>query len=169
MERLTVDEIVGANIRHLRRDAGLTQSQLARVLSFFGGERWSHQWVSVREKGKTPTTVAQACLIAYALGVSVAQLLIPNAESQTGEIALGRSLGAIVLEPDAYVLDLHTDPPGRVGDVQFDLPLRKKRALDDVYEQIGRHVDRADQLQAIAAAVEELDLLFNASQGSRSR
>ena len=139
---LTIDEVVGINIRQLRLRAGLSQMELATLLNVIHVGTWSNQRVSVRELGKTPTTIAEACAIAYVIGVPLTQILVPFENDDLRSIFLG----LIEVPAATFVLDLITDPPGRwlMGSSSGNLSTRKRRAFDDVYDQTVADVDRVD-------------------------
>jgi transcriptional regulator with XRE-family HTH domain len=76
---------IGRRIRETRRDRGLTQSALARLLGF------TSSWVSQVERGGIGLEVPDLDRVARALGTSIAQFI----ETNTPSSALGELLKPI--------------------------------------------------------------------------
>jgi transcriptional regulator with XRE-family HTH domain len=66
--------LVGANLKRIRQDKGLTQEQLAEVSGF------SQQYISGLEHGRRNPTIVTLYELADALGVSHVELVLPTNE-----------------------------------------------------------------------------------------
>jgi transcriptional regulator with XRE-family HTH domain len=65
-------ELVGSNVRRIRRAKGLTQEQLAELSGF------SQQYISGLEQGRRNPTIVTIYELATVLGVSHIELVSPS-------------------------------------------------------------------------------------------
>lgn len=80
---LTLNAIVGANVRHARERLGWSQEDLASRLAEVG-VAWSRPTVAQLELGKRGTTVDDLLVVALAVGVAPHVLLYPPAGVDVG-------------------------------------------------------------------------------------
>ncbi len=66
--------LVGANLKRVRQEKGLTQERLAEVSGF------SQQYISGLEQGRRNPTIVTLYELAIALGVSHVELVMPVQE-----------------------------------------------------------------------------------------
>ena len=90
-----MNEILGSNIMHLRKEADLTQEQLANLLGI------SYQAVSKWETGNSCPDISTLPLLADLFGVSIDRLFGRTAPEDTAETAPGTAP-----EPEAIPYDL---------------------------------------------------------------
>lgn len=96
MTNVQLLEGIGANARRYRNAAGLSQSELAKVLDV------STQWVSEVERGNGTASLDYLLKLAEALGTSV-HTLVPQADKGEGA-TIHDEIGALVAEAPAEVL-----------------------------------------------------------------
>jgi transcriptional regulator with XRE-family HTH domain len=70
----TIDQLIGWNVAQLRARANLSQSDVATLFERFTGRVHSRNWLSLRETGRQPFTVAEVLLLADLFRVSVLRL-----------------------------------------------------------------------------------------------
>jgi transcriptional regulator with XRE-family HTH domain len=80
LDAVPIREVIGANVRRVRENRGLSQPQFGRTVGeFVNGRPWSRQTVSAMERGDRAFTVDDLLLLAYVLEVPpTALLLIPT-------------------------------------------------------------------------------------------
>jgi transcriptional regulator with XRE-family HTH domain len=102
-KRMTMTEVVGANVRRLRADRGWSQDLLRGLLEDFG-VKLSRPTIAQLENGKRPLPVDELLALGLALGIAPHLLLYPPAWSDvavTDDLALpGPALAAWLWTPD---------------------------------------------------------------------
>lgn len=78
MEPITVEEMVGYNVRRLRESQRLTQTELGELLGKSLGKPWSRQAMSAAEKGDRDWRAVELVAVAKALDTSVGYLMFPT-------------------------------------------------------------------------------------------
>ena len=142
---------VGARVRGARLDAGLTQGEL-------GGERFSKEYVSQVELGKTPPSPAALDWFAQRLGVDRLELA-----GQSSEVVLAACEAAVTraeaeIEAHRYAdalreLDgVRATLAARPGD---RLTLRMRLARGWALQSLGRMEEALDELGVARLAAEE--------------
>lgn len=116
MEAISVNEVIGRNVRRLRGDRGWTQRELADRLSDWIGERWDVSTVSRAEAdpkhgkpARRAYTADEIVALALIFGVSLIELFTPangdrvrigNQDTSTAELAGGETfLRSVVYFP----------------------------------------------------------------------
>jgi transcriptional regulator with XRE-family HTH domain len=75
---ITINQVVGANLRRLREERGLTQAQAGLLLEPYLGSKWKKQTVGFAEKGlRREFSAGELISLARAFGVKVQSLLQP--------------------------------------------------------------------------------------------
>jgi hypothetical protein len=140
-----IDEIIGNNLRELRRRERpkITQTDLALVLSGLTLTSWNQQTVSDAEKGKRPFRVVELLMIARVFGVSLIRLLQPW-EVTDEAIKFGMKVGMIEYWPDQFIRDHITRP--RLDDPDA----AKFQMKDDWPDPLGSVGDTLNRLDEIA-------------------
>jgi tetratricopeptide (TPR) repeat protein len=141
-------EGVGARVRALRLDAGLTQAEL-------GGDRFTKEYVSQVELGKTKPSAAAMAWLAERLGVEPTAL-----EGETGpsaraacEVVVARAEAAVEARRYAEAVDeLRRVRSGVESSGDELLALRHGMALGWALHHLGRLEEAADVLGTAAAA-----------------
>lgn len=88
------DEVVARNIRGYRSRNDIGQERLAARMRALGFTAWLRQTVSKTEKGERRLTAAEVNGLAWALEVSIAELLEPAPGDKQVEFPGGAFLGA---------------------------------------------------------------------------
>ena len=70
-----VDDMFGRRVRELRKQIGMTQTQLGDAIDHDGSPHHHQTTINKIESGKQPARLEQAWRIANALGVSLSELL----------------------------------------------------------------------------------------------
>lgn len=82
---LTIEQVIGANVAHLRRESGMTQVELGRALEPFTGSTWSHSNLSLAEKGRRGWSANDVLSVAMVFQVPVWALFTPRPD-QAGDL-----------------------------------------------------------------------------------
>jgi transcriptional regulator with XRE-family HTH domain len=145
----TIDEVIGANLRRLRKVEAVTLAQCAEVFSFLVGESFSEAKLSRWESGSYHFKLDDLLSLSQIYGVNLIGLLTPADDTVT-HIRHGDSLYPI----ERYQYDFFIDPRGSFLDRATNLIERKAagaydvhEALDDLQSNLGRKAGLAD-LQA---------------------
>jgi transcriptional regulator with XRE-family HTH domain len=92
----TIDQLIGYNLAWLRSKAGISQGDIATIVERITGREHSRNWLSLRETGQQPFTVAELIILASIFKVPVMRLLrIDYDKYDVGTIyvdGLGRSI-----------------------------------------------------------------------------
>lgn len=92
----TIDQLIGYNLSQLRDKADISQSDIATIFERITGRDHSRNWLSQRETGQQPFTVAELIILASIFKVPVIRLLRPDLDRyDTGMISVdgfGRSI-----------------------------------------------------------------------------
>jgi hypothetical protein len=102
-EPLTMNEIVGYNVRRIREALMWSQQRLRDELEDAGGISWSRATVAQTELGKRPITVNELLALALVLGVAPHLLLYPppGTDVMFGRVvAQGEWLADLLWDPD---------------------------------------------------------------------
>lgn len=75
------DERIGANIEALRKDRGITQTELAMYMQR-QGLKWTQVTVCHVEKGRRPVRLSEAAHVAAAFGVQIDTITAESAPAQ---------------------------------------------------------------------------------------
>ena len=125
---LTLDQLIGSNIRDLRNDARLSLDEAAILMTIWHGEPWSYERLRKREIGQQPVTVAELHAFADVFGVTLLRFLRP---------ARGvRFIGANqkLVRAEDYHMDYLWDPGGRTGEPgRIDPKTRSTRTQRSIY------------------------------------
>src|SRR6266581_3983953 len=153
----TYQDALRANIRRLRKEAGLSQDDLAAAART-QGLAWSQLTVSAIERGKRGVTIGELLLLQPMLNRSLVAFLDPN-------------MG------DEEVLDVEGSPVrvGRWRSLVKGKPVSGAQSVEDAYRLMRIHVAPLQQQQAELALAsvslwghgltEERDRILKASQG----
>jgi transcriptional regulator with XRE-family HTH domain len=71
----TIDQLIGYNLAELRDEANLSQDDIATVFERVTGREHSRNWLSRRETGIQPFTVAELIILAWIFKVPVVRLI----------------------------------------------------------------------------------------------
>lgn len=129
-EEMTLDEMIGWNIKELRQAAGLSLKDAAVLMTIWQNEPWSHQKVYTRELGRQPVTVAELHTFAQLFGVPIFRLLHPPAGLKILNIHM------FPIKAGRYQLDYFYDTGGRTGEAW-------RVALEGRKEIVARKVTRS--------------------------
>ena len=129
-EAMTLDEMIGWNIKELRQAAGLSLKDAAVLMTIWQNEPWSHQKVYTRELGRQPVTVTELHLFSQLFGVPIFRLLHPPAGLKVLNINMAP------INAGRYQLDYFYDTGGRTG-------LAWRVALEERKEIVARKVTRS--------------------------
>jgi transcriptional regulator with XRE-family HTH domain len=81
--------LIGYNLSQLRDGAGISQSDIATIFERITGREHSRNWLSLRETGQQPFTVAELIILASIFKVPVIRLLRPDLDRyDTGIISV---------------------------------------------------------------------------------
>jgi tetratricopeptide (TPR) repeat protein len=141
-------EGVGARVRALRLDAGLTQAEL-------GGDRFTKEYVSQVELGKTKPSAAAMAWLAERLGVERTALEGDGGPSARAacEVVVARAEAAVEARRYAEAVDeLRRVRSGVESSADELLALRHGMALGWALHHLGRLEEAADVLGTAAAA-----------------
>lgn len=86
----TIEQAIGANIRKLRKQARLSQTEFGERVGAILGRTWFTQTVSLIEKGSRPLAVAELAALCIVLDTTVPEVLA------VGEVAISDSTQANV-------------------------------------------------------------------------
>jgi transcriptional regulator with XRE-family HTH domain len=100
-ETMTVAELIGGNIRSLRRAIGLTQSEVAGAMRAIGFDTWLRQTVAETEAGRRDVTVEELVALAAYFEMPLRALLI--SPSSLIEMPDGVDVGGRRLEPGDWI------------------------------------------------------------------
>jgi transcriptional regulator with XRE-family HTH domain len=124
---IAIAELVGARTRMLRRERGLKQEELGRLVAQDLGRPWPKQTVSAIEQGRRECSAAELVALARALGAPVARFLETENEEQpvrlpSGEQVNGRELlDAVVGQTDAAAAFTIRDMSELIGELRGKL------------------------------------------------
>lgn len=94
-----LEEVIGRNVRALRKARGGSQADLGKALApMLGGQGWTRQAVWKAERGGRSFTAAELLALAAALGVTVPQLFETEGEPVTlpgGQMPAGVLVGLL--------------------------------------------------------------------------
>lgn len=121
---MTIDQLVGSNIRTLREEAKLSLREAAVLMTIWHYEPWTYQRFYRREQGAAPVTVAELHALANLFGVSLFRLLKRPRDVQFLQI------NGLLLRAEEYYPDYFFDVGGRTGEA--------KRVDPDVRKEIIR-------------------------------
>jgi transcriptional regulator with XRE-family HTH domain len=135
----TIDQLIGYNLAGLRSKAGISQGDIATIFERITGREHSRNWLSLRETGQQPFTVAELIILASIFKVPVMRLLrIDYDKYDVGTIyvdGLGRSI-------QRFNDDFFLQPERPAADIsEIDDPL-------DLYAQGEDLKSMAERLQA---------------------
>lgn len=71
----TIDQLIGYNVADLRAQANLSQTDIATIFERVTGREHSRNWLSLRETGQQPFTVAELLILSVIFEVPVVRLL----------------------------------------------------------------------------------------------
>jgi transcriptional regulator with XRE-family HTH domain len=109
---MTIDELVGSNIKALRVRANLSLRQAADLMTIWHQEGWTYQRFNRRERAEAPVTVTELHAFANLFGVSLFRFLRRPEHIQFLQI------NGLHLRAEEYELDYLYDPLGRTGEPQ---------------------------------------------------
>jgi transcriptional regulator with XRE-family HTH domain len=72
----TIDQLIGYNLAQLREDHSVSQSDIATMFERITGRTHSRNWVSLRETGQQPFTVADLIILGTIFKVSILRFLM---------------------------------------------------------------------------------------------
>jgi transcriptional regulator with XRE-family HTH domain len=72
----TIDQLIGYNLAQLREDQRVSQSDMATMFERITGRTHSRNWVSLRETGQQPFTVADLIILGTIFKVSILKFLM---------------------------------------------------------------------------------------------
>jgi transcriptional regulator with XRE-family HTH domain len=161
---VTLNWVVGRNLKWLRQREGLTCNDLAKILHYWDINSWHASKVSRLENDKQVFTLPQIAFLARVFRVALTWLLEPHpfddgAVTEKTSVLIGEHTTSI----QTYTLDLYTDPRQN-SVINFDfyehsVPKRKRREIVDIYDQIealGPRAGLAEVLELIETEEEHL-------------
>jgi transcriptional regulator with XRE-family HTH domain len=170
---LTIDQIIGANLKELIEDEGLTVDEAADALAGLSGETWSDVKLWRWESGKYNFKAADLFLLSRIFGRNVIAFLEPPKEVGTKnkkEKVTHVIVDETTYSVERYRADYLLDPRGSFLDRATDLAERKKNApwdveaaLTDIKDNLG---ERA-QLTDFHAALKQTRLEIRMLRGMR--
>jgi transcriptional regulator with XRE-family HTH domain len=151
---LTIDQIIGANLKKLIEDEGLTVDEAADALAGLSGETWSDVKLWRWESGKYNFKAADLFLLSRIFGRNVIAFLEPPKEVGTKnkkEKVTHVIVDETTYSVERYRADYLLDPRGSFLDRATDLAERKKNApwdveaaLTDIKDNLGERAQLAD-------------------------
>lgn len=96
---MKIEEVIGSNMRRVREERGLSQTDLGQAIEPHQGRAWSRQAVSAAEKGQRAFSAADLMALALVLDVSIPSLFLLTdwRDDRSVEIADG-----ITVSPSEY-------------------------------------------------------------------
>lgn len=96
---MEIEKVIGGNMRRIREQRGLSQTDLGAAVGQHIGRSWSRQAVSAAEQGRRSFTAADLMGLSLTLDVSVPELFFLTDWRSEGRVQLGE--GAEI-DADAY-------------------------------------------------------------------
>lgn len=93
---MKIEEVIGGNMRRVREERGLSQTDLGQAIEQHQGRAWSRQAVSAAEKGQRAFSAADLMALTRVLDVSIPSLFLLTdwRDERSVEIADGISVPA---------------------------------------------------------------------------
>jgi transcriptional regulator with XRE-family HTH domain len=130
---MTIDQLVGWNIKALRKDANLSLREAAVLMTISHYEPWTYQRFNRRELAETPVTIAEMHALADLFGVPLFRLLRRPRHVKFLQIN-GQVLRAEEYEPDYF-----WDVRGRTGEaLRVNLDIRMEMIQKFAETKAGR-------------------------------
>ena len=154
MKVLTIDEVIGANLKDLIESEGLTVEHAAEALAALTGQTWSEVKVWRWESGNYKFKATDLFLLSRVFGRNVIAFLDPPDEVGTKNNK--EEVTHVIVDETTYTvkryrLDYLLDPRGSFVDRATDLTARHKAAaedvsaaLDDIRANLGERARLAD-------------------------
>lgn len=120
----TIDQLIGYNVAELRaQQGGLTQADIELIFHRVTGRPHKRNWLSRRESGEQPFTVADLIILAAVFKVPILRFLqVPKTEGLVWVDGLNLDvrtfLNTLLIEPEQSVADLVEKDAGRL---KYDL------------------------------------------------
>jgi transcriptional regulator with XRE-family HTH domain len=166
---LTIDQIIGANLKELIEDEGLTVDDAADALAGLSGETWSDVKLWRWESGKYNFKAADLFLLSRIFGRNVIAFLEPPKEVGTKnkkEKVTHVIVDGTTYSVERYRADYLLDPRGSFLDRATDLAERKKNApwdveaaLTDIKDNLGERAQLADFHAALKSTRHSIRIL----------
>lgn len=159
MERKYSDEVIGANMRMLRKRERWSQTRIAEVLTVYTGRRWHQQQVSHAEAGEHRFTVVELFVLGLIFKVSPLRIL------RTGRDDVFLQFGTFGVPETRLLEDWITSPRGRLNPdelqtawpeaADWDRPARRFFAGKDPFED---GLDERTRMRPLYEAADEMEL-----------
>jgi len=119
----TIDQLVGFNVADLRNKANLSQSDVGTIFERVTGREHSRNWLSLRETGQQPFSVAELIILAWIFNVPAVRLL--KIDRLTGIVYIDGLTKPVRHFIDDFFIDSDRDAGSLVEwNVEPDLPER---------------------------------------------
>lgn len=129
---MKVGELIGDNIRSLRRAAGLTQGDLAGAMQAIGFETWQRQTVAETEAGRRDISVEELVAIAAYFEMPLYGLVVaPGGTVLRGSEGVTIGEGTLDFSDWMYLIEQRRGPLDRA-------PAPVQRAIDAVVGSLAR-------------------------------
>lgn len=158
---MTVEEIVGANVRQIREELEMTQEQLGAALGEYLGKTWTRQAVSAAEKGRRNWRATDVMGVAMILEVSAGRLLFPREAETVDFPARGvnaKAIRGVVLKPNSP---------------EAEETFQAMKAAEEAFQAIKAAIDQMAatviDLQAAATATAETKTRITVIEGNRAQ
>jgi transcriptional regulator with XRE-family HTH domain len=150
MKMATIDEVIGSNLRELRKAESVTLAQGAVTIGWLAAESFSEAKLSRWETGQYHFAMDDLFLMSQVYGVNVLALLRPDRDILNVRITHIQVRDRLY-PVERFQYDFFIDPQGVFADRADDLAQRSRQgsrsvqaAFDDVRDRLGDKAGLAD-------------------------